>query len=110
MKDLKIGHFSNEENGTSVSVFLFEKAATGAYLIYGSAPATHELSVLDSVHSAPKCNAFVFAGGSAYGLFAAKGVMTYLTERKIGHSTPHGVVPIIPAAAIAGHLRRIKRF
>lgn len=26
--------------------------------------------------------------------------MTYLTERGIGHPTPHGVVPIVPAAAI----------
>jgi len=33
-------------------------------------------------------------------LFAAQGMMRYLTERGLGHPTPHGVVPIVPAAAI----------
>lgn len=100
MDGLKVGHVSDEKNGTGVSVFLFERGATGAYWICGSAPATHELAVLDPDNSVPKLYGLVFAGGSAYGLHAAQGVMTYLTERGIGHSTSHGVVPIVPAAAI----------
>lgn len=100
MKGLKIGHATNEEYGTGLSVFLFEESAVGAYWICGSAPATHELVVLDSDNSVPKLNGLVLAGGSAYGLYAAKGMMRYLTERGIGHPTPHGVVPIVPAAAI----------
>lgn len=100
MRGLKVGHFSHFEHGTGVSVFLFEGSATGAYWICGSAPATHELVVLDPDNSVPQLHALVLAGGSAYGLFAAEGAMTYLTERGIGHKTRHGVVPIVPAAAI----------
>lgn len=100
MNGLKIGHYTNIEKGTGISVFLFEQSAVGAYWICGSAPATHELVVLDPDNSVPSVYALVFAGGSAYGLYAAKGVMTYLTERHIGHPTMHGVVPIVPAAAI----------
>jgi L-aminopeptidase/D-esterase-like protein len=100
MQGLKVGHFTNHDDGTGVSVFLMEHSAVGAYWICGSAPATHELVVLDPDNSVPKLHGLVFAGGSAYGLYAAKGVMTYLTERGIGHPAMHGVVPIVPAVAI----------
>ncbi len=100
MQGLKIGHFTHHDLGTGVTVFLFEHPAVGAYWICGSAPASHELHVLDPDNSVPHLHGLTFAGGSAYGLYAAKGVMTYLTERGIGHPTPHGVVPIVPAAAI----------
>jgi len=42
----------------------------------------------------------VFAGGSAFGLEAAAGVMRYLEERGVGFPTPAGVVPIVPTAVI----------
>lgn len=100
MGSLKVGHFTNRDAGTGVSVFLFENSAVGAYWVCGSAPATHELVVLDPDSSVPNVHGLVLAGGSAYGLYAAYGVMTYLTERGIGHPTPHGIVPIVPAAAI----------
>ena len=100
MKGLKIGHSTNHVHGTGITVFLFEQAAVGAYWICGSAPATHELVVLDPDNSVPKLYGLVLTGGSAYGLYAAKGVMQYLTERGIGHPTLHGFVPIVPAVAI----------
>lgn len=100
MQGLKIGHTSNTEHGTGVSVFLFEQGATAGYWVCGSAPASHELAVLDPENSVPHLYGLVFSGGSAYGLFAAQGAMTYLTERGIGHPTVHGIVPIVPAAAI----------
>lgn len=100
MDGLKVGHISNDERGTGISVFLFEQGAVGAYLICGSAPASHELHVLDPENSVPQLYGLIFTGGSAYGLCVAAGVMTYLTERSIGHPTKHGVVPIVPTAAI----------
>ncbi len=100
MKGVKIGHFTNLKDGTGLSVFLFESGATGSYWISGSAPATHELAVLDTDSSVPELYGLVLSGGSAYGLYAAQGVMQYLTEQGIGHATRHGNVPIVPAAAI----------
>lgn len=100
MHGLKIGHHTDQARGTGVSVFLFEDAARGGYRICGSAPATHELAALEPDNSVPECHGLVFAGGSAYGLHAAAGVMQYLKEKGIGHPVPSGVVPIVPAAAI----------
>jgi L-aminopeptidase/D-esterase-like protein len=45
-------------------------------------------------------NAVCLAGGSAFGLEAAAGVMRLLAERGVGHETRCGPVPIVPAACI----------
>jgi L-aminopeptidase/D-esterase-like protein len=100
MQGLKVGHFTSSEKGTGVSVFLFDCPAQGAYVICGSAPASHELAALDPDNSVPHIHGLMLSGGSAYGLYAAQGVMRYLTEQGLGHPVPHGVVPIVPAAAI----------
>jgi L-aminopeptidase/D-esterase-like protein len=42
----------------------------------------------------------VFAGGSAFGLAAADGVMRYLAARGQGFVTAGGPVPIVPAACV----------
>jgi L-aminopeptidase/D-esterase-like protein len=45
-------------------------------------------------------HAICLAGGSAFGLDAAAGVMRYLSERGIGYPYGRGVVPIVPAAIL----------
>lgn len=100
MQGLKIGHFSDQDHGTGLSVFLFESGAVGSYWICGSAPATHELAAIDPDNSVPNCHGLMLTGGSAFGLHAAAGIMRYLHEKGIGHPVPTGVVPIVPAAGI----------
>ena len=45
-------------------------------------------------------HAIVLAGGSAFGLDAATGVMKYLEEHKIGFNTGVAKVPIVPSAIL----------
>jgi L-aminopeptidase/D-esterase-like protein len=47
-----------------------------------------------------KVHAVVLAGGSAFGLEAASGVMKYLAEQKIGFGVGATRVPIVPAAIL----------
>jgi L-aminopeptidase/D-esterase-like protein len=47
-----------------------------------------------------RVHAVLLAGGSAFGLDAAGGVMRYLAERNIGFKTGAAPVPIVPAAII----------
>lgn len=47
-----------------------------------------------------RVHAIVLAGGSAYGLDAASGVMRWLEERGAGFPVTNAVVPIVPAACI----------
>jgi L-aminopeptidase/D-esterase-like protein len=66
----------------------------------GGAPATRETDALDPVNTVRFVDAVLLAGGSAYGLAAADGVMRWLEEHERGVAMDGGVVPIVPAAAI----------
>lgn len=100
MDGLKVGHFTDNEKGTGVSVFLFDPEAVGSYVLCGGSPASHELAPLDPEASVSVIHGLLFAGGSAFGLHAAKGVMRFLIEKEIGLPLPHGLVPIVPTVAI----------
>jgi len=47
-----------------------------------------------------KVHAIVLAGGSAFGLDAASGVMRYLEEQKCGVDTGYAKVPVVPCAIL----------
>jgi L-aminopeptidase/D-esterase-like protein len=66
----------------------------------GGAPATRETDALDPVNTVRFVDAVLLAGGSAYGLAAADGVMRWLEEHERGVAMDGGVVPIVPSAAI----------
>jgi len=100
MNWLKVGHTTCEDKGTGISVFLFDPAVCGAYHVCGSAPATVELPAMNLENIVKTFNALVLTGGSALGLSATAGVMRWMNEHKQGLTTPYGLVPIIPAAAI----------
>ena len=63
-------------------------------------PGTRETDLLDPVNHVEQAHAILLAGGSAFGLDAAGGVMRYLEERGIGYVTPFARVPIVPAAIL----------
>ena len=98
---VKLGHFTDTRRPTGCTVILTEEGATGGVDVRGSAPGTRETDLLSPTNLVEKVNAIVLAGGSAYGLEAATGVVRYLEEHKIGYSVgAAGVVPIVPAAIL----------
>jgi L-aminopeptidase/D-esterase-like protein len=66
----------------------------------GGAPGTRETDLLDPANTVRFVDAVLLAGGSAYGLAAADGVMRWLEEHERGVAMDGGVVPIVPAAVI----------
>lgn len=94
----KIGHADNDNTG--VTVILAENGATGGVHVMGGAPATRETDLLKSGNTVQKINAVVLAGGSAYGLESACGVMDYLREKGFGYDAGGYVVPIVTGACI----------
>ena len=101
---LKVGHATMAGRPTGCTVILAESGAIGGVDVRGAAPGTRETDLLNPVNSVERVHAIVLAGGSAFGLDAATGVMRYLDERNIGFKvTSHGVpvsVPIVPAAVL----------
>jgi L-aminopeptidase/D-esterase-like protein len=98
---VRVGHWHDLEARTGCTVILFpEGGAITSGLILGPAPGSRETSLLSPEKSVERVNALVLAGGSAFGLAAADGVMRYLDECGIGYPTPAGCVPIVPAAVL----------
>jgi L-aminopeptidase/D-esterase-like protein len=95
-----VGHATLAQRPTGCTVVLVEPAAVASVDVRGGAPGTRETDLLDPKNSVEHVNAIVLAGGSAFGLDAAGGVMKYLAERKIGYATSAGPVPIVPAAIL----------
>ncbi len=97
---IEVGHAQNDEALTGCTVILCRKGAVAGVDVRGSAPGTRETDLLDPVNLVQKVHAVVLAGGSAFGLDAASGVMRYLKEHKIGLDTGVAKVPIVPAAIL----------
>jgi L-aminopeptidase/D-esterase-like protein len=68
--------------------------------IRGSSPGERELASLHLDRRLTEVHGILLTGGSAFGLAAADGVMSWLEDKGIGHRTTAGVVPIVPAAVI----------
>jgi len=97
---LEVGHHTLTERPTGCTVVLARKGAVAGVDVRGGAPGTRETDLLDPVNTVSQVHAVVLAGGSAFGLDAATGVMRWLEERGIGYPTRAGVVPIVPAAIL----------
>jgi len=85
---------------TGTTVVLTPPGTAGAVDCRGGAPGTRETDLLDPSNSVRNVDAVVLSGGSAFGLAAADGVMTWLEQHERGVAMVGGVVPIVPAAVI----------
>ncbi len=97
---LKVGHHTLADRPTGCTVILAERGATAAVDVRGAAPATRETDLLRPGNLVQAAHAIVLAGGSAFGLDSASGVMRYLEEQRIGFEFGRSHVPIVPAAAL----------
>lgn len=97
---VRVGHEHDLGRGSGITVLLFPRGAAAAADIRGGAAGTRQMDSLLRPHPAHRVHALVLAGGSAFGLDAASGVMRFLEERGVGFATAAGVVPIVPTAVL----------
>lgn len=96
IKGIKIGQSENQAAGTGCTVFLSETGMRAGLDVRGGGPASRESELLNPLAAAQVIHAIVLAGGSAYGLGAADGVMKYLEEKGIGFEVgPSLKVPLV---------------
>ena len=97
---LRTGHAQNAEAGTGCTVVICEEGAVAGVDVRGGAPGTRETDLLDPGNMVERIHAVVLAGGSAFGLDAASGVMEVLEERGIGFDIGMTKVPIVCSAVL----------
>ena len=97
---IRVGHYTDTEAVTGCTVVLATEGAVAGVDVRGAAPGTRETDLLRPLNLVQEAHAIVLSGGSAYGLAAADGVMTYLEEQGIGFPVGVGVVPIVASAIL----------
>lgn len=97
---IKVGHSENAEAATGCTVILSEDGAVAGVDVRGGAPGTRETDLLNPINLVDQVHGILLAGGSAYGLDAASGVMKYLEEKQIGFDVTVAKIPIVPAAVL----------
>ena len=92
---IRIGQSENAAAGTGCTVLICESGMRAGIDIRGGGPASRETPLLNPLMAAQTIHAIVLAGGSAFGLGAADGVMKYLEERDIGFDVGVTKVPLV---------------
>ncbi len=97
---IQVGHFTDSRRPTGCTVVLAEAGAVAGVDVRGSAPGTRETDLLNPINTVQKIHAILLAGGSAFGLDAASGVVQFLEEKGVGFDMRVARVPIVPAAIL----------
>ena len=96
-----LGHGSDREALTGVTVILCPEGALAAAEVRGSATGTRQFdSLVSAQHVSSKAHAVVLAGGSGFGLSAADPVVDWLARHGYGFQTGVVTVPIVPTAIL----------
>jgi L-aminopeptidase/D-esterase-like protein len=97
---LKVGHVTLDGRPTGCTVVLAGDGMVAGVDVRGAAPGTRDTALLAPENSVERVHAIVLAGGSAFGLDSAGGVMKWLEEHQIGLPFGGARVPIVPAAIL----------
>ena len=97
---IEVGHAQNLSAGTGCTVVLCRRGAVPGVDSRGGAPATRETDCLRPENMLPVMHSAFLAGGSAFGLDCAGGIMRCLEEQGVGFDAGVARVPIVPAAVL----------
>jgi L-aminopeptidase/D-esterase-like protein len=94
---LTVGHAEHAVWPTGATVVVADEPVVAAADQRGGAPGTREFALLEPGCLVERIDAVVLAGGSAFGLAAADGVVDRLAAAGRGHVAGPARVPIVPA-------------
>lgn len=97
---VRVGHWTHASGSTGCTAVLTPGGAVAGADVRGGGPGTRETDLLRPEMTVGTVHAVTLAGGSAFGLAAADGVMRYLERDGIGFPVGRTIVPIVPAAIL----------
>lgn len=95
-----VGHAADPVGLTGCTAVLFQVPAVAGVDVRGSSPGTRETDLLSPTGRVGETHGLLLTGGSAFGLAAADGVVSFLQERGVGYDVRVARVPLVPAAVL----------
>lgn len=100
VRGLLVGQARDATAATGVTAAIFERPTIASAAVLGGAPGTRDTALLVPEMTVEHVDAIVLAGGSAWGLGAADGVMRWLAKEGRGFPVGAFRVPIVPQAIL----------
>jgi L-aminopeptidase/D-esterase-like protein len=97
---IAVGNAEDSRALSGVTMVLPDDPAVAACDIRGGGPGTRETDLLDPAASVQEVTAIALSGGSAFGLAAADGAMSWLATRGRGFNVAGSIVPLVPGAIL----------
>ena len=97
---IRVGNAEHAGHPTGVTIVLPDRAAVAAVDVRGGGPGTRETDALRPSALVERVDAVALSGGSAFGLEAASGAVSWLAARGRGFQVGEARVPIVPAAIL----------
>jgi L-aminopeptidase/D-esterase-like protein len=97
---IEVGHFTDTRRPTGCTVVIAREGAVAGVDVRGAAPGTRETDLLAPTNLVDRVHAILLAGGSAWGLDAATGVVRWLEEQDVGFPVGNARLPLVPGAVL----------
>lgn len=97
---IEVGHFTDTRRPTGCSVVIARDGAVAGVDVRGAAPGTRETDLLAPTNLVERVHGILLAGGSAWGLDAATGVVQWLEEQGVGFPVGPARLPLVPGAVL----------
>ena len=97
---IEVGHFTDPRRPTGCTVVMAREGAIAGVDVRGAAPGTRETDLLAPTNLVEQVHAILLAGGSAFGLDAATGVVRWLEEQGVGFAVGPVRLPLVPGAVL----------
>ncbi len=97
---IEAGHFTDTRRPTGGPVVLARGGAVAGVDVRGAAPGTRETDLLAPTNLVDRVHGILLAGGSAWGLDAAAGVVRWLEEQGVGFPVGPARLPLVPGAVL----------
>ena len=97
---IHVGSAEDRNVRSGTTVVLPKDRVTAGVDVRGGAPGTRDIEALDPTCLVDKVDAIVLSGGSAFGLDAAGGVMSWLADQGRGYRAGDAIIPIVPSAIL----------
>ncbi len=100
VEGIRVGHAQDSGARTGCTVILAPPGTMGGIAVCGTTPATRELDLLRIDGITREIHAVLLTGGSAFGLDAAGGVLSWLEEKGVGFDAGVARVPLVPTLSL----------